>query len=212
MNKFVLFILLIPAMAFAQGNKQLALNEGWTFALDPVKIGEADKWYTAGFASGSFDKVNVPHSFSVDKRYFNYTGTAWYFKKFQAAVVPTGYRAFLRFDAVFYKTKVWFNGQLVGTHEGGYTQFEWDITPWLQSKNTLSLLVNNEWDTTTIPGAKTAGTTLRPNATQLYAWMNYGGITRPVYLVIRPDLYVQKAQVIAEPDLQKAMRVSGSKQ
>jgi beta-glucuronidase len=33
--------------------------------------------------------------------------------------------------------------------------------------------------------------------------MNYGGIIRPVYLIVRPDVYIQKAQVITDPNLPK---------
>ncbi|MBO9562456.1 MAG: hypothetical protein J7621_06755 [Niastella sp.] len=200
---YSLCILCLPVLVVAQGVKRVSLNDIWTFALDPVKVGEADKWYTADFASGAFDKIQVPHSYTVDKRYFFYTGTAWYFKKFQAAAVPSGYRAFLHFDAVFYKTAVWLNGKKTGTHEGGYTPFEIDVTTALQKNNTLAISVNNEWDTTTIPGARTADTTLRSNATQLYPWINYGGITRPVYLVIRPEVYISRAHVISTPDQPK---------
>lgn len=190
-------------LTIAQTGNRISLNGNWTFALDPVKIGETEKWYATSFAAGTFDKVQVPHSYSVDKRYFYYTGTAWYFKSFPAPAVQPGYRAFLEFEAVFYKTTIWLNGKKAGTHEGGYTPFTIDVTDYLQAKNNLTLSVNNEWDTTTIPGAKTADTTLRPNATQLVAWMNYGGITRPVHLVIRPEVFIQKAQVIADPDSQK---------
>lgn len=205
-RKQILYSLLItclPALAAAQGKTRLSLNDAWTFALDPVKVGEADNWYATDFASVGFDKVQVPHSYSVDKRYFFYTGTAWYFKKFTAAPVPAGYRAFLHFDAVFYKTTIWLNGKKAGTHEGGYTPFELDVTDLLQAKNTLTLSVNNEWDTTTIPGAKTSNPFSAVHHSQLYAWMNYGGITRPVYLIIRPDVYIQKAQVMADPGLPK---------
>lgn len=199
----LLFLLGLSALAGAQGQSRLSLNGAWTFTLDPVKVGEANRWYATDFVINGFDKVQVPHSFSVDKRYFYYTGTAWYFKNFQATAVPPGHRAFLQFDAVFYKTTVWLNGKKVGMHEGGYTPFELDVTDYLQAKNILALSVNNEWDTTTIPGAKTADTFSRVDHSQLFAWMNYGGITRPVHLIIRPEVFIQKAQVIAEPDQPK---------
>lgn len=194
-----LLVLWLPLLAVAQGKTALSLNGAWTFTLDPVKVGEANHWYATDFAINGFDKVQVPHSFSIDKRYYYYTGTAWYFKNFQSSALQPGQRAFLKFDAVFYKATVWLNGQKVGTHEGGYTPFELDVTDYLLAKNILALSVNNEWDTTTIPGAKTADTFSRTDHSQLYAWMNYGGITRPVHLIIRPDVFIQKAQVIAEP-------------
>ncbi|MGF6928711.1 beta-glucuronidase [Chitinophaga sp. W2I13] len=202
--KNILFVLLLsPFLVMAQGTSKAPLSGVWTFALDPMSRGIQDKWYAADFASAGFDKVQVPHSFSVDRRYFFYTGTAWYFKKFNAPVVQKNERTFLQFDAVFYKAKIWLNGQVAGEHEGGYTPFEIEVTGLLKDKNTLAVSVNNAWDTTTIPGAKASDAKEAPNATQLYAWMNYGGITRPVHLITRPAAFIRNIKVVAEPDLKK---------
>ena len=201
--KGTLFCLLLslPLLLFSQGRTNHNLNGEWTFALDPVKVGEQEHWFDTSFVSGSFDKVKVPHCFSVDQRYFFYTGTAWYFKKFNATVTGDNH-VFLKFDAVFYKSKVWLNGMLLGTHEGGYTPFEFDITKLLQKENTLALQVDNSWDTTTIPGAKTA-TAYSANNSQLYPWINYGGVTRPVHLITRPAAYISNNKITATPDLTK---------
>jgi beta-glucuronidase len=199
----LLLLVLLPVGLVAQSIRTTMLNGQWTFALDPMKTGERNGWYAAGFATGPLDKVQVPHCFSVDPRYFFYTGTAWYFKQFAAPSIPAGYRTYLRFDAVFYKATVWINGKNAGMHEGGYTPFEIDITDHLQANNRLSLAVNNEWDTTTIPGAKTADTLSPANAAQLYAWMNYGGITRPVQLIVRAPLFIQRMQVTADAENKK---------
>lgn len=203
MKNILLLLLLCPFLAMAQGTSKAPLNGVWTFALDPLNRGGQDKWYATDFASVGFDKVQVPHSFSVDKRYFFYTGTAWYFKKFNAPVVQKNERTFLQFDAVFYKAKIWLNGQVAGEHEGGYTPFEIEITGLLKDKNTLAVSVSNAWDTTTIPGAKASDAKDAPNVTQLYAWMNYGGITRPVHVITRPAAFIQNIKVVAEPDLKK---------
>ncbi|MDR6569102.1 beta-glucuronidase [Chitinophaga ginsengisegetis] len=203
MKNILLLLLLCPFLAMAQGTSKAPLNGVWTFALDPLGRGVPDKWYATDFASTGFDKVQVPHSFSVDRRYFFYTGTAWYFKKFNAPVVEKGERTFLQFDAVFYKAKIWLNGQVAGEHEGGYTPFEIEVTQLLKDKNTLAVSVSNAWDTTTIPGAKASDAKDAPNVAQLYAWMNYGGITRPVHVVTRPAAFIQNIKVVAEPDLKK---------
>lgn len=198
----LLMMVMLPLGLAAQPARSQLLNGQWTFAIDPLKTGEGSGWYTAAFAASGFDKVQVPHCFSVDPRYFFYTGTAWYFKQFAMPVMPTGYRVWVRFDAVFYKATVWVNGKKAGTHEGGYTPFEIDITDHLQANNRLTLAVNNEWDTTTIPGAKTAGT-LPANAAQMVAWMNYGGITRPVQLIVRSPVFIQRMQVMTDVDNKK---------
>jgi beta-glucuronidase len=199
---FALFTL-FAINSFAQARIEKSLNDTWLFALDPQKVGESQGWTETNFPNNQLDKVEVPHSFSVDKRYFFYTGTAWYFKKFDAELPASNIKAFIKFDAVFYKASIWLNGVKIGKHEGGYTPFQFDVTPYLKQKNTLTVQVDNSWDTTTIPGAKTRDTSYRANASQLYAWMNYGGITKPVSLSYHADAYLEKIQVIAEPDLLK---------
>lgn len=197
----VLICCLFPLCLVAQKDT-VSLNGSWQFAMDPMKSGEGQGWYTPEFASQALEPVEVPHCYSADPRYFAYTGTAWYFKTFQSDLPAGKTRAYIRFGSVFYKTKVWVNGSNAGAHEGGYTPFEVDITPMLkQGENVLTVQVNNEWDSTTIPGAKTFDTIYRPHALQLYAWMNYGGITRPVSLIYRPDSYINAVKISGVPDL-----------
>jgi beta-glucuronidase len=196
-------LLCVQGEANAQGRTSVPLNGAWSFALDPVRVGEAEGWYRMDYPSAKFDPVVVPHCFSVDKRYELYTGKAWYFKRWEAAAAPAGMHQFLHFDAVFYKSRVWLNGEWVGEHEGGYTPFELDITGKLREQNVLTVEVDNSWDTTTIPGAKTQVPYQSDNMRQFYPWINYGGITRPVQLVTRPGLYVRNIKVVTDPDLRK---------
>jgi beta-glucuronidase len=198
----VLLILFSPLTLLGQASKT-TLHGEWAFALDPVNIGEHNAWHTPTFPVQGWDKVTVPHCFSVDPRYQLYTGSAWYVKKFNQAPVPQGHRAFLRFEAVFYKSAVWMNGKKMGEHEGGYTPFEVDVTDALSAENTLALRVNNAWDTTTIPGAKTRVNYEKENNAQVFPWINYGGINREVYLIIRPATYIQHVKIVADPDLVK---------
>lgn len=197
----VTLLICFPLMAMSQTSSE-SLDGEWTFATDPVKVGEKNNWFGASFTSAKFDKVTVPHCFSVDPRYMFYTGTAWYFKKFSARSA-TNQRTFLKFDAIFYRAKIWVNGILTATHEGGYTPFEVDITAQLAAENTLTVQADNTWDTTTIPGAKTTTAFENANAAQWFPWINYGGITRPVHLVTRAGTYIKNIKIVAEPDLAK---------
>lgn len=208
MKKHILSILLIifSLAAFAQSNTQ-SLSGAWSFALDPLKIGADEGWADPVFPDNKLDKVTVPHSFSVDKRYFFYTGTAWYFKKFESKPIGPGFRAFIKFDAVFYKCKIWLNGKEIGVHEGGYTPFELDVTTALKEKNVLSVMVDNSWDKTTIPGARAVDSNYNAAAAQVYPWINYGGITKPVELKIRPVVYISKFKIQADPDLKRGNAV-----
>lgn len=198
----IVVMVLFPAALFAQGLKDF-LEGSWAFGLDPVNVGIDDEWFHPDFPVEKWDKVTVPHCFSVDPRYYRYTGTVWYLKRFPKVTLPEGYRAVIQFDAVFYKAQVWLNGKEVGEHEGGYTPFEVDITEQLSEENALALRVNNAWDTTTIPGAKTRVPYQSENMAQMFPWINYGGITRKVKFIIRPEAYIRNVRVEATPDLAK---------
>ncbi|MDQ0108650.1 beta-glucuronidase [Chitinophaga terrae (ex Kim and Jung 2007)] len=202
-GRLICLLVFAPFLLFGQRRLDHSLNSEWRFAADPIKVGEQEKWQDTTFPSGNFDKVTVPHCFSTDPRYFFYTGAAWYFKQFEAAAPAANDHVFLRFDAVFYRSKVWLNGVLLGTHEGGYTPFEFDITTLLKNRNTLVVQADNSWDTTTIPGAKTTVPYSGANHRQFYPWINYGGITRKVSLVTRPATFISNTKILATPDLSK---------
>ncbi len=204
MNKIFIFFSLILFSEITVGQAQQNLNRDWFFSLDPVSIGERQGWSSHDFNPKGWDKVQVPHSYTVDPRYHKFTGDAWYINHLTQFTVAPGHRAYIRFDAVFYKCKVWFNGNLVGEHEGGYTPFEVDVTDhYSEVKNIITVKVNNAWDTTTIPGAKTKSDYENTASSQLYPWLNYGGITRKVTFTIRPEVFIQNVKVEAVPDLAK---------
>jgi beta-glucuronidase len=195
----VLTLTVLLQAGYAQ-NREQALNGDWLFALDPLKVGEQDGWTSTGFPDNKLDKVTIPHSFSVDKRYFFYTGTAWYFKKFNAPPVTGNNKAFIKFEAVFYKCTIWLNGQRVAAHEGGYTPFEVEITRYIKQHNVLTVMADNSWDTTTIPGARTRDSAYNAGAAQVYPWINYGGITKEVKLYIKPPVRFTQVKIEATPD------------
>lgn len=206
MKLFPLLLCLCLSLKLTAQRSALDLNGKWTFVMDPIKVGEINQWFDTSFHADKFDKVNVPHCFSTDPRYAFYTGTAWYFRKFKVTV-PKGDHVWLKFEAIFYKAKVWINGKRVVYHEGGYTPFETDITQFLQQDNILTVQVNNEWDTTTLPGAKTSVAYEPSNASQVYPWINYGGITRPVQLLIKPAVDICNAKITTNPDMEKGSAV-----
>jgi beta-glucuronidase len=199
-----LVCLLLSLPAFSQYTisqpDAIPLQGEWHFAMDPAEVGAERKWFAPELSLARWDKVTVPHCFSVDPRYQFYTGTVWYRRNFPWQPT-TGKRVLLHFDAVYYQCTVWLNGQKVGTHEGGYTPFQLDITDQLKAdNNTLVVSVNNNtWRPGTIPGAKDNG---EPNA-PFMGWLNYGGLIRPIYLTVESAVYVDNVKVEAVPDLAK---------
>jgi beta-glucuronidase len=180
--------------------ESIPLHGQWSFAMDTREVGELRGWYKDTYSVNGWDKVTVPHCFSVDPRYQFYTGTVWYRKSFPWQP-QAGKRVILYFDAAYYKSDVWLNNQKVGTHEGGYTPFHFDITDFLKSgDNVLTISINNDtWQTGSIPGAKDNGNANDP----FPGWINYGGLIRPVYLTTESEVYLENLKVEATPDLAK---------
>ncbi len=200
---FFVLITLCASTVFAQYTirdpNAIPLHGEWRFSLDPVDAGEQGNWYREDAPLNRWEKVTVPHCFSVDPRFQFYTGTAWYRRTFPFQATA-GKRVILHVDAAYYATTVWINNQKVGTHEGGYTPFWFDITDYLKKDkdvpNTIAISVNNNtWKTTTIPGAKDN------NLPESFpGWLNYGGLIRPVYLTVEPAAYIENTKIEAMPD------------
>jgi beta-glucuronidase len=182
----------------AAARTTIDLGGEWRFAMDPTNEGERDRWFAPDLDENRWDRVNVPHCWPVDPRY-QYTGRAWYRRSFPAPDNLGDRHVRIEFDAVFARARVWLNGTLLGAHEGGYTPFGFDVTRVLRSgmPNQLALEVDNSWSTKTMPGARPG-----PDPTvRLYPWWDYGGIVRPVALIVSPAVYIQKQRITAVPDL-----------
>ena len=68
----------------------------------------------------------------------------WYEREFELR--PGGDRVMLRFGAVDYAARVWVNGQLAASHEGGHTPFFADITGLLDASGRQTVTVRVEDD------------------------------------------------------------------
>lgn len=56
----------------------------------------------------------------------------WYRKNFELPKNWTGKDVVIHFEAVDYKSAVWVNDVLVGSHKGGFDRFSFNITPYLK--------------------------------------------------------------------------------
>lgn len=112
----------------------------------------------------------------------HYHGIVWYQREF--TLTPRAdERLFLEFGAVNYTADVYVNGVRLGTHEGGFTPFSFEITDHIiDGVNQLTVGVDSRRNWQSVP----------PPVTD---WETYGGITRPVHLVRRPETYIAQAWV-----------------
>jgi len=71
----------------------------------------------------------------------------WYRKHFHAGPKVPGTVSQIAFDGADYFVTVWLNGQLLGSHEGTFTEFAFDVTDKLRygADNVLSVVVTHPW-------------------------------------------------------------------
>lgn len=129
-----------PRMQFVR-DEWINLNGSWDFAFDDNNKGEINQWFHQ-FPEGI--QIQVPFSYETklsglqDEKVHNHV---WYRKNIeveQAELMDK--RLYLHFEGCDYITKVWLNGHYVGSHEGGYTRFSFDITDYIHAgSNTITV-------------------------------------------------------------------------
>ena len=112
------------------------------------------------FDDGAFQAVTVPGDtqlqagftgvagFRESKGLMGVNGREWWYRKhFLAPAEVPGMLSRIVFDGSDYFTTVWLNGHLLGTHEGTYVGFSFDVTRLLNygGDNVLSVLVTHPW-------------------------------------------------------------------
>jgi beta-galactosidase len=167
---------LVPATRAAtavavDGESRQSLDGPWRFTIDPKK--PTDDW----------DTIAVPGNWDTINEYAHHVGKGWYRRTFVVPLDWKSKRIRLHFDAVYDIAEVTLNGTVVGTHNGGYTPFEFDITDKVK------------WD------APNELTVSADNTPRRGAWWHWGGISRDVELVANNDLRIVSQQIRAEPDL-----------
>jgi hypothetical protein len=118
-------IVSLPSVASPQTIESLSLDGSWEVSIDDRQ---------------SWSIVVVPGTIE-DQIADEFDGVSVYRKKFQwPSGVKENERLFLRFEAVATKATVMLNGVVVGSHLGGWTPFELDITDHLRETNRMNEL------------------------------------------------------------------------
>jgi beta-galactosidase/beta-glucuronidase len=185
MKRANLISLLILAGPGLFATTRIDMNTDWRFRTDPSGQGQQQSW--TDHVPGGTREVRLPHTWNMGSD-TDFQGDGWYFKTFPAGGELIGKHVELHFGATFYHSSVWLNGILLGSHEGGFTAYYFDISPYLRKTNILSVKINNQPTTETIPGIplKMEG----PN-TKIYDWWPYGGIVRDTWLTVAEDIHIR---------------------
>jgi len=149
----------------------MRLDGHWRFCADL----DPEYHATAGYVKPDWDRrhwdiVPVPGCWNkYAERYALFEGVGWFAREFDVKPDERLTRAVLRFEGVNYEARVFLNGQLVGEHEGGYTEFTCEASAALRpGRNVLVVRVDNRRNRIKLPA--------------VMGWFNYGGIHRSVQL------------------------------
>jgi beta-glucuronidase len=176
------------AMVNVQSRHLTSLNGKWNVLVDPGNIGGWRKFWIepkpekkTDFFEYSFigaPELNVPGDFNSQLCELTfYEGSVWYKKMFNVSKKKDS-RLFLHFGAVNYIADVYLNGEKLGSHEGGFTPFQFEITDKVkEGDNTIIVKVDNRRLENGLPGYG-------------YDWLNYGGITRDVNIIETRNTYI----------------------
>ncbi len=183
---YLLLIVIITchAVSCSSGNggrERILFTDNWSFALTEA---------TADFSRPGADDsgwriLDLPHDWSIESDFsgdFPATpgggalpgGMGWYRKQFTLPETDKGKQVYIDFDGVYWNSKVWINGHLLGHRPNGYISFRYDLTPYLLyggQPNLIAVQVDNSE---------------QPNS----RWYSGSGIYRNVWLVKTGDVHV----------------------
>lgn len=149
----------------------IALKNNWKY------VKNAENQEAAAKAEGT--EVTLPHTWNAadgqDGGNDYYRGTCWYVTKVKRPDMEDNGRVYLEFLGAAMIADVFWNGEKVAHHEGGYSTFRVDVTNGLKEENELAVSLNNADNDYVYP--------------QKADFTFYGGLYRMVNLIMVPEAH-----------------------
>lgn len=173
-----------PHLVAGVYNPVLSLNGTWLFNEKP-----ATYFYERKQMGQEWKPIVVPGQWSMQGFQVDSAAFGGYQTTFTLPADWSGKRVKLRFDGVSSESVVYLNGKEIGSHMGGMTAFELDVTRGLRSgENVLALRVRSE-----------SLADMLGSLTQ-YAAHQLGGITRKVTLFAVPEVHLSDLRIVTDLD------------
>lgn len=177
----VVFLLIaaVPLLINAQDSSRIkkSVNASWRFHK-----GDLTDAFAVDFDDSQWETVSIPHTWNnrdaTDDEPGYYRDICWYRKSVIISKQVANLNSFLFFEGVNQVADVYVNGKWVGQHKGGYTRFNFDITPLVKynEENILAIKVDNSHNSSIAP--------LSADFTF------FGGIYRDVFLMHLNDVHI----------------------
>jgi beta-galactosidase len=178
MNKLLIGVLVFISTFFNYSHAQrinYTINSGWYF-----RLGDCSD-FSGKINPSEWQIVNLPHTWNAVDAFNDvkgyYRGAGCYLKELRVPTEWKNKRVNLYFEGANQETEVYVNSTKVGSHNGGYTAFSFDISSFLKfdEKNLIMVRMNNRHN---------------ENIPPLGADFNfYGGIYRNVRLIVTEPIH-----------------------
>lgn len=147
---FLIFISSCKSNQDSIGREVTDFTQDWSFSLNTDSLAQQ-----LSYDDSSWRKLNLPHDWSIESDFSDKYpstagggalpgGKAWYRKTF----IPNdinGRDIYIEFDGIYWNSKVYINGHLLGHRPNGYVSFRYDLTPYIKEgeKNVIAVSVDN---------------------------------------------------------------------
>lgn len=125
-----------------EGRPRLSLDGDWRYAVERDEPGESLAYPEPALDTSSWPTMRLPTNWYLTE-VGDFFGTIWFRREFRVPPELRGQRLFLRFGAVDYLADVWLNGTFLGSHEGMFNPFEFDVTDVLDLEGTNVVVVKD---------------------------------------------------------------------
>ena len=173
-----------PHLVAGVYNPVLSLNGIWSFNEKP-----ATYFYERKQMGQEWKPIVIPGQWSMQGFQVDSAAFGGYQTTFTLPADWSGKRVKLRFDGVSSESVVYLNGKEIGSHMGGMTAFELDVTNGLRSGENVLALRGRSESLADMLGSLTQ-----------YAAHQLGGITRKVTLFAVPEVHLSDLRIVTDLD------------
>jgi beta-galactosidase len=182
----LIFLFIFSVQLTNAQRQKYNFNSSWK-----VFIGDDSLAKNNNYNDASWKNVTLPYAWNEDDAFKKdivdlRTGIAWYRKHFKIPATQKGQKIFLEFEGIRQAGEFYVNGKYIGLHENGVMAFGFDITDVVNfgnQPNIIAVRIDNNWD------YKEKATNTKFQWEDRNFNVNYGGITKNVFLHVTPKVY-----------------------
>lgn len=180
---FFLLMIITFLSCQAEMEPKINFNSDWKFHLLNDSISSDHEFFSLKLDDSNWESVSLPHTAHIEPLIVNnqWQGICWYRKTFKIPKSYQGKKVFIEFEAAMNLTKVWLNGKLLTTTQGGYLPVVVDITNFIipGRENLIAVRLDN-----------TDNPVTGPKPLKILDFNMYGGLYRNAWLIVKDPVHI----------------------